>query len=65
MILSWEVWANKTDLNPPLFIEVTVTNHESRQTCICTLHLHNCSDDLVFFYFSSFYSSDNTTYLFT
>jgi hypothetical protein len=29
------VWAHKTSLSPPLFIEVPVQSQESKQLCIC------------------------------
>ena len=35
--LRREVWAHKTSLTPPLFIEVPVPSRESDQSCICVL----------------------------
>ena len=32
-----DVWAHKTSLTPPLFIELPVPNHESQRLCICML----------------------------
>ena len=37
MLLRVEVWANKTSLTPPLFIEVPVPGHISERSCICVL----------------------------
>ena len=32
-----EIWAHKTSLTPPLFIEVSVPRQESERSCICVL----------------------------
>jgi hypothetical protein len=35
--LNEDVWAHKTSLTPPLFIELPVQNHESQRLCIFML----------------------------
>ena len=40
--LNEEVWAHKTRLTPPLFIELPVPNHESQRLCICMLGYRVC-----------------------
>ena len=37
--LRREVWAYKTSLTPPLFIEVPVPSQESERSCVCVLEL--------------------------
>jgi hypothetical protein len=37
--LRGEVCANKTSLNPPLFIEVPVPRQESERSCRCVLRV--------------------------
>ena len=39
-VVSWllgEVWAHKTSLTSPVFIEVSVPSQESERSCICVL----------------------------
>ena len=35
--LRGEVWAHKTGLSPPLFIEVLILSQESERSCTCVL----------------------------
>ena len=64
IIIQFEVWAHKTCLPPPMFIEVHVLSHESEWLCICVLGVSilplsticfigfwDCSDIVVFFVF--------------
>jgi len=37
ILLRTEVWAHKTGLTPPLFIEVSVPTQDSERSCICVL----------------------------
>ena len=37
--LREEVWAHKTSLTLPLFIQVPVISKESKQSCICVLEV--------------------------
>ena len=39
LLFYGEVLANKTSLSPPLFIEVPVSSHESKWSCICGISI--------------------------
>ena len=46
-----DIWVHKTSLNPPLFIEVPVTNQECERWCICvrdTIYYMALSTILIF-----------------
>ena len=56
--LKRDVWAHKTSLTQPLFIEVPVPSHESEQSCLLGLsifplstRLQNCPDSMLVFVF--------------
>ena len=56
-----EVWAHKTSLTTPLFIEVSVPSQESDRSYICVMGIdfsikfRSCSDSVVFlFHFPKF-----------
>ena len=63
-----EIWANKTNLTPPILVRVSVSNPESERSCICVkdidlvfvytfaIGFYKCSDSVVFFCFSLYYS---------
>ena len=42
------VWARKTSLTPPLFIDVSVPSQESKQSCICVLCVSILSISAIF-----------------
>jgi hypothetical protein len=39
MLMRGTVWADKTSLTAPLFIEVPVPSQESERSCICVLRV--------------------------
>ena len=64
--LTGDIWAHKTSLIPPLFIEVLVLSQKSKRSCICVLWVSilplstifgldsgfwNCSESTVYFVF--------------
>jgi hypothetical protein len=58
-----DVWAHKTNLTLPLFIEVLVASQESERSCICVLGIFswilNCSDSVAFDVFHFFFNTKN------
>jgi len=52
--LRGEVWAHKTGLSPPLFIEVLILSQESERSCTCVLDFRNVPTLWYFLFFLLF-----------
>ena len=58
-----EVWADKTSLTLPLFIEVSVPRQESERSCVCVLGASILPLSMIYFSIGFLKCSDSVVFL--
>jgi hypothetical protein len=59
--LTGDIWAHKTSLIPPLFIEVLVPSQKSKRSCICVLWVSILPLSTIFGLDSGFWNCSEST----